>query len=50
MSGPSNETEAEKLQRRQVEALERIACALEMLTNPIYSRDGDFYVLTREMD
>lgn len=29
MSGPSNETEAEKLQRRQVEALERIAAVLE---------------------
>lgn len=29
VSGPSNETEAEALQRRQVEALERIAEVLE---------------------
>lgn len=35
MSGPSNETEAEALQRRQVEALEKIAKALTTLSEAV---------------
>lgn len=33
MSGPSNETEAEALQRRQVEALEKIADLLSLIVD-----------------
>lgn len=35
MSGPSNETEVEALQRRQVEALEAIADALTTLASVV---------------
>ena len=40
MSGPSNETEAEALQRRQVEALERIAKALDRLSWAVQERQA----------
>lgn len=33
MSGPSNETEAEKLERRKVEALERIADLMTLIVD-----------------
>ena len=41
MPVPENETEAEILARRQVEALERIASALVDLRNAIVDNDGD---------
>ena len=41
MTIPGNETEAEILARRQVEALERIAKALEDLRSGIVDADGD---------
>lgn len=40
MSRPSNETEAEVLQRRQVEALERIAKALDRLSWTVQERQA----------
>jgi hypothetical protein len=40
MGAPSNETEAETLRRRQVEALEAIAKALAVLTQCIDVEDG----------
>lgn len=40
MSGPSNETEAEALQRRQVEALERISKALDRLSWAVQERQA----------
>lgn len=48
MSGPSNETEAEKLQRRQVEALERIAAALEMLPGNLCDDFGYIHVAIKD--
>jgi len=35
MAGPSNETEAEALERRKVEALEAIAKALQAIANTV---------------
>jgi len=40
MAGPSNETEAEALQLRQVEALERIAAALDRLSWTVQERSA----------
>lgn len=40
MSGPSNETEAEKLERRKVEALEAIAKALTRLSWTVQERQA----------
>lgn len=40
MAGPSNETEAEALQRRQVEALEKIAKALDRLSWSVQERQA----------
>lgn len=46
VSGPSNETEAEALQRRQVEALERIASLLESVI--FFDANDQVYVRTGE--
>lgn len=49
MSGPSNETEAEKLQRRQVEALEKIAAALSILAAAVgENMSGDTVLRVRD--
>jgi hypothetical protein len=39
MAGPSNETEAEALERRKVEALEKIAEALATLAGTVMETD-----------
>jgi hypothetical protein len=43
---PSNETEAEALQRRQVEALEAIANALEKLASVVHPINGGGLIRT----
>jgi hypothetical protein len=40
MAGPSNETEAEMLERRKVETLEKIAKALDRLSWTVQEREA----------
>jgi hypothetical protein len=47
MGAPSNETEAETLRRRQVEALERIAKVLEVFATAVSAEDDEWYPMIR---
>ncbi len=50
MSGPSLETEAEALERRKVEALEKIAEALAKITSAIHEDEFSGRAYIRVLD